>query len=167
MSLMSLFNCVSPIFLCKKETDPFLVTQWVIFLLFFIYFVDFHKLGGHGALICALKRPELFKVIIIIYFILFYFILFYFFFFFFISLLISTQSVSAFAPISNPINCPWGQKAFKGYLGENQESWKSYDATELVKNYEGHELNIFIDVKYYFFIFLFFYFFIFYFYFIF
>jgi S-formylglutathione hydrolase len=42
------------------------------------------------------------------------------------------QSVSAFAPICNPINCPWGQKGFSGYLGEDKSSWKQYDATELV-----------------------------------
>lgn len=66
-----------------------------------------HSMGGHGALICALKNPAMYK------------------------------SVSAFAPICNPINCPWGQKAFSGYLGSNQETWKSWDATELVKHYSG------------------------------
>eukprot|EP01091_Cochliopodium_minus_P008762 TRINITY_DN2039_c0_g1_i1.p1 TRINITY_DN2039_c0_g1~~TRINITY_DN2039_c0_g1_i1.p1 ORF type:complete len:279 (-),score=84.30 TRINITY_DN2039_c0_g1_i1:51-887(-) len=75
-----------------------------------------HSMGGHGALICALKKPGFFK------------------------------SVSAFSPISNPINCPWGQKAFKGYLGDNQENWKKYDATELIKTYQGPSLNILIDV---------------------
>ena len=39
------------------------------------------------------------------------------------------KSVSAFAPIANPINCPWGQKAFKGYFGEDQQQkWKEHDA---------------------------------------
>jgi len=66
-----------------------------------------HSMGGHGALICALKNPAMYK------------------------------SVSAFAPICNPINCPWGQKAFSGYLGSNQETWKSWDATEIVKHYSG------------------------------
>lgn len=66
-----------------------------------------HSMGGHGALICALKNPGKYK------------------------------SVSAFAPISNPINCPWGQKAFSGYLGPDKESWKEWDACELVKVYEG------------------------------
>mmetsp|Transcript_4061 Transcript_4061/g.7843 ORF Transcript_4061/g.7843 Transcript_4061/m.7843 type:complete len:288 (-) Transcript_4061:194-1057(-) len=61
-----------------------------------------HSMGGHGALICYLKNPGLYK------------------------------SVSAFAPICNPVNCPWGLKAFSGYLGENKEDWKAYDATELV-----------------------------------
>ena len=51
-------------------------------------------MGGHGALICALKNPGKYL------------------------------SVSAFAPICNPVNCPWGKKAFSGYLGDNQEDWK-------------------------------------------
>jgi S-formylglutathione hydrolase len=56
------------------------------------------------------------------------------------------KSVSAFAPIANPINCPWGQKAFKGYFGEEQqEKWKAHDATELVKKWKG-PLEILIDV---------------------
>lgn len=55
------------------------------------------------------------------------------------------KSVSAFAPISNPINCPWGQKAFKGYLGNDVQKWKEYDATELVKKWKG-PLNALIDV---------------------
>jgi len=55
------------------------------------------------------------------------------------------KSVSAFAPIANPINCPWGQKAFKGYFGEDKEVWKEHDATELVKNYRG-KFEALIDV---------------------
>jgi S-formylglutathione hydrolase len=56
------------------------------------------------------------------------------------------KSVSAFAPIANPINCPWGQKAFKGYFGEDQQQkWKEYDATELVKQWKG-PLEMLIDV---------------------
>jgi len=74
-----------------------------------------HSMGGHGALIVALKNPGLFK------------------------------SVSAFAPISNPINCPWGKKAFSGYLGADTESWKEYDATELVRKYSGPKLEILVD----------------------
>ena len=62
-----------------------------------------HSMGGHGALTIALKNPSMFK------------------------------SVSAFAPISNPINCPWGKKAFSGYLGSNEEEWKQYDASELLR----------------------------------
>lgn len=76
-----------------------------------------HSMGGHGALICALKNPGQFK------------------------------TVSAFAPISNPIQCPWGKKAFSGYLGgsEADDAWKEWDATELVKNYNGPPLDILID----------------------
>lgn len=61
-----------------------------------------HSMGGHGALICALKNPAFY------------------------------QSVSAFAPISNPVNCGWGEGCFGAYLGANQESWKQYDAVELI-----------------------------------
>lgn len=90
-----------------------------------------HSMGGHGALtlvgtVCEvvgrtnkrqfLKNPGMYK------------------------------SVSAFAPIANPINCPWGQKAFKGYFGEDQqEKWKQHDATELVKQWKG-PLEMLIDV---------------------
>ncbi|KAK2751616.1 hypothetical protein FQN55_000337 [Onygenales sp. PD_40] len=74
-----------------------------------------HSMGGHGALTLFLKNPGKYK------------------------------SVSAFAPISNPINCPWGQKAFKGYLGDNLEKWKEHDATELVKKWKG-PLNLLVDV---------------------
>ena len=61
-----------------------------------------HSMGGHGALICALKNPNIFL------------------------------SVSAFAPIAAPMRTPWGQKVFSSYLGENQDEWKAYDATELI-----------------------------------
>eukprot|EP00744_Colponema_vietnamica_P016587 GILI01023273.1.p1 GENE.GILI01023273.1~~GILI01023273.1.p1 ORF type:complete len:280 (+),score=90.05 GILI01023273.1:91-930(+) len=74
-----------------------------------------HSMGGHGALICALKNPGKYK------------------------------SVSAFAPICNPVNCPWGVKAFTGYLGDNKDLWKQYDATELVRAYKGPSLNILVD----------------------
>jgi len=74
-----------------------------------------HSMGGHGALTLYLKNPGMYK------------------------------SVSAFAPISNPINCPWGEKAFKGYLGENKETWKKHDATELIKNWKG-SFDALIDV---------------------
>ncbi|XP_022901891.2 S-formylglutathione hydrolase [Onthophagus taurus] len=75
-----------------------------------------HSMGGHGALICALKNPGLYR------------------------------SVSAFAPISNPINCPWGEKAFSGYLGPKETGhWEEWDATELVKKYNGPSLIILID----------------------
>jgi S-formylglutathione hydrolase len=60
-----------------------------------------HSMGGHGALVCHLKRPDLFK------------------------------TVSAFAPIAAPTRCPWGHKAFSNYLGPDQETWKQWDASEL------------------------------------
>jgi S-formylglutathione hydrolase len=62
-----------------------------------------HSMGGHGALVLALKNPDIFR------------------------------SVSAFAPITSPITAPWGQKAFSNYLGGNIEDWKQYDASELMK----------------------------------
>ncbi|KAK1342189.1 hypothetical protein QTO34_016946 [Cnephaeus nilssonii] len=74
-----------------------------------------HSMGGHGALICALKNPGKYK------------------------------SVSAFAPICNPVLCPWGKKAFSGYLGTDQSKWKAYDATHLVKSFPGSQLDILID----------------------
>ncbi len=68
-----------------------------------------HSMGGHGALVCALRNPGLYR------------------------------SVSAFAPIAAPMQCPWGQKAFGNYLGSDRESWRAYDATELVaqKSFPG------------------------------
>ena len=62
-----------------------------------------HSMGGHGALICALKRPDVFR------------------------------SCSAFSPISNPVNCPWGEKAFGGYLGSDRAEWANWDACALVE----------------------------------
>ena len=57
------------------------------------------------------------------------------------------RSVSAFAPITNPSNCPWGQKAFGGYFGEeNKGKWAEHDATELVRRWEGPPLDVLIDV---------------------
>ncbi len=64
--------------------------------------VSGHSMGGHGALICALKNPHAYK------------------------------SVSAFSPICNPINCAWGQACFDAYLGEDVNLWQAYDATALV-----------------------------------
>jgi len=63
-----------------------------------------HSMGGHGALICALKNPASYK------------------------------SVSAFSPISNPVNCDWGKGCFGAYLGDDVSSWEQYDATALVKS---------------------------------
>ncbi|QRR33147.1 S-formylglutathione hydrolase [Hydrogenophaga sp. YM1] len=62
-----------------------------------------HSMGGHGALTLALRHPLLF------------------------------QSVSAFAPIAAPTQCPWGEKAFTGYLGEDRARWAEHDATELIQ----------------------------------
>ncbi|MEZ8740173.1 S-formylglutathione hydrolase [Photobacterium swingsii] len=67
-----------------------------------------HSMGGHGALTIGLKNPERYR------------------------------SISAFSPITNPINCPWGQKAFTGYLGTNQDDWAQYDTTELMKTSQVH-----------------------------
>ncbi len=64
--------------------------------------VSGHSMGGHGALICALKNPDAYA------------------------------SVSAFAPICNPIHCGWGKGCFSAYLGEDINDWKAYDATELI-----------------------------------
>ncbi|TXI17819.1 MAG: S-formylglutathione hydrolase [Nitrosomonas sp.] len=73
-----------------------------------------HSMGGHGALTLALRYPELF------------------------------HSVSAFAPICAPMRCPWGQKAFRNYLGEDQQLWRKYDATALIE--DGRRVpDIFID----------------------
>ncbi len=61
-----------------------------------------HSMGGHGALVLALRHPELF------------------------------QSVSAFAPVVAPTQCPWGQKAFGNYLGPDVAIWQQYDASALM-----------------------------------
>lgn len=62
-----------------------------------------HSMGGHGALVLGLRNPGLYK------------------------------SISAFSPVSAPSQCPWGQKAFTNYLGEDKELWKEYDASEIIK----------------------------------
>lgn len=76
-----------------------------------------HSMGGHGALVLALRNPDLYR------------------------------SVSAFAPIAAPSQCPWGVKAFSGYLGDDREAWKQYDASELIKGDAGSrfEGGILID----------------------
>ena len=55
------------------------------------------------------------------------------------------RSVSAFAPISNPINCAWGKKAFTGYLGGDQDVWQEWDASALAKTYTGPKLDILVS----------------------
>lgn len=63
-----------------------------------------HSMGGHGALVLALRDPERYA------------------------------SVSAFAPVAAPTRAPWGEKAFSNYLGDDRERWKEYDASELVRD---------------------------------
>jgi S-formylglutathione hydrolase len=63
-----------------------------------------HSMGGHGALTIALKHPGRYR------------------------------SVSALAPITSPINCPWGVKALTGYLGEDRAAWRPYDACALIED---------------------------------
>lgn len=73
-----------------------------------------HSMGGHGALVIALRNSERYK------------------------------SVSAFAPIVNPMDTPWGQKALTAYLGDNQAAWAQYDACHCI-NHVSHRLPILID----------------------
>jgi len=73
-----------------------------------------HSMGGHGALTIALRHPERYR------------------------------SVSAFAPIVAPTQCPWGEKAFSGYLGSDRETWKQHDACELVRQ-RGFGTRILVD----------------------
>lgn len=76
--------------------------------------VSGHSMGGHGALVCCLKNPGFYL------------------------------SVSAFAPICNPSQCPWGEKAFSAYLGDDREVWEAYDASCLITGAE-EQLPILID----------------------
>jgi S-formylglutathione hydrolase len=62
-----------------------------------------HSMGGHGALICALREPGRYR------------------------------SVSAFAPICHPMACGWGQGCFRSYLGDDRETWAAYDAARLIE----------------------------------
>jgi len=73
-----------------------------------------HSMGGHGALVCALRNPGRY------------------------------QSLSAFAPICNPVDCPWGEKAFSGYLGEDRAGWREWDACALIAK-AGEKLPILVD----------------------
>jgi len=61
-----------------------------------------HSMGGHGALTIGIKHPEIYK------------------------------SISAFSPISAPMQCPWGQKAFTHYLGEDKSTWEEYDSSVVI-----------------------------------
>ena len=66
-----------------------------------------HSMGGHGALVIGLRNPDRYC------------------------------SISAFSPIANPCDCPWGQKAFSHYLGEDRSTWEAYDASQLLAGYAG------------------------------
>lgn len=75
-----------------------------------------HSMGGHGALQIGLKNPERYA------------------------------AISAFAPIVNPLEVPWGKKAFSAYLGEDQASWAAYDSTKLLEAIDQNQcLPILID----------------------
>ncbi|MBB2202504.1 S-formylglutathione hydrolase [Gluconacetobacter tumulisoli] len=74
-----------------------------------------HSMGGHGALVHALRAPDRWK------------------------------SVSAFAPIVHPAGVPWGEKAFSGYLGPDRASWASHDATLLLRAGHRHPTTILVD----------------------
>jgi S-formylglutathione hydrolase len=73
-----------------------------------------HSMGGHGALTIGLKNSQQYR------------------------------SISAFSPITNPMQCPWGQKAFNAYLGNDFEAWREYDASELLKQAQA-KLPILVD----------------------
>jgi S-formylglutathione hydrolase len=75
-----------------------------------------HSMGGHGALVIALRNPYRYR------------------------------AVSAFSPITNPINSPWGKKAFSHYLGSDIERWRDYDGTLLIETADqSQKLPILID----------------------
>jgi S-formylglutathione hydrolase len=74
-----------------------------------------HSMGGHGALTLGLRHPEKFA------------------------------SVSAFSPIVNPTKAPWGEKAFKGYFGDDKTQWAQHDATELIRSGKRHGQPLMVD----------------------
>lgn len=74
-----------------------------------------HSMGGHGALVMALRNPKRFR------------------------------SVSAFSPIVNPMDVPWGQKAFQAYLGDDKDTWAQWDACRLMAKFKGKPLPLLID----------------------
>ncbi|GAB3091280.1 S-formylglutathione hydrolase [Aestuariicella hydrocarbonica] len=74
-----------------------------------------HSMGGHGALTIGLKNPQRFK------------------------------SISAFAPIVAPTQCPWGEKALSGYLGDDRERWNAYDACELLQSVQQKPAALLVD----------------------
>jgi len=68
-----------------------------------------HSMGGHGALTLGFKHPDIYK------------------------------SISAFAPICSPTYCPWGAKAFSGYIGTDHAQWKQHDAVELIRTMDKNQ----------------------------
>lgn len=74
-----------------------------------------HSMGGHGALICALKEPGRYR------------------------------SVSAFAPICHPMACGWGQGCFGAYLGKDRDAWAAYDTTRLIEEGLAQVMPLLID----------------------
>ena len=76
-----------------------------------------HSMGGHGALVSYLRSPPG-----------------------------TYHSVSAFSPIAHPSKAPWGIKAFTGYLGDDQQQWAEWDATELISKSQAEKTQILIDV---------------------
>jgi S-formylglutathione hydrolase len=77
--------------------------------------INGHSMGGHGALVTALRNPGRYR------------------------------SVSAFSPIVAPSKVPWGEKAFGAYLGADREAWKAWDACELVKAGKGRGLEVLVE----------------------
>ncbi len=73
-----------------------------------------HSMGGHGALTLALRHPDLFR------------------------------SVSAFAPIVSPTRCPWGEKAFSAYLGDDRAAWDAHDSARLIEG--GAARGVYDDI---------------------
>ena len=76
-----------------------------------------HSMGGHGAITIALKNP------------------------------LSYQSISAFAPIASPPDCPWGQKALSRYLGDDKDTWQAYNSCHLIRHAtdDDKRLNLLVE----------------------
>ena len=74
-----------------------------------------HSMGGHGALVIALRNPQAYR------------------------------SASAFAPICNPVDVPWGEKAFGNYLGADRSRWAEWDASELLKRGSRFSSSLLVD----------------------
>ncbi|MBC1234891.1 S-formylglutathione hydrolase [Listeria booriae] len=74
-----------------------------------------HSMGGHGALVIGLRNPERFR------------------------------TISAFSPIVNPSDVPWGMKAFDAYLGADKQAWAPWDASKLLASHDGKPVPILLD----------------------